>query len=133
MTTKTRVRSWLDSPMGFQESGHIHLVATGTEDACFILIKSRVIRGMSIVTPGAILTCRIVGRPAPPVLSFILVAHKAEVRLALKQEFFMDGTVRTVAGPAIQPLDRLVLHCLLIEFCLYFRMTFQTKPPGLFL
>lgn len=45
----------------------------------------------------------------------------------------MDRAVRTVAGPAIQPLNRLVLHCLLIEFCLHFRMTFQTELPGLFL
>jgi hypothetical protein len=133
MTTKTRVRPWLDSPVGFQKSGFIHLVATSTEDACFILINSRVARAVSIVTQGAVLTCRIVGHPALPVLSLLPVAHEAEVRLPFKQEFFMDGAVRTVAGPAIQLLDRFVLHCLLIEFCLYFRMTFQTKPPGLFL
>ena len=82
---------------------------------------------------GAILFCRIVGHAALPVLGLLRVAHKTEFRLSLKQQPFMDRGVRKVAGPAIQPVHRLVLHRKLFKFRLYLGMAFHAEFAGFFL
>ena len=82
---------------------------------------------------GAVLARRIVGHAALPVLGLPGVAHKTEIRLSLEQKSFVDRAVRKVAGPAIQPVHRLVFHGKLFEFRLYLRMAFQADIAGFFL
>ena len=80
---------------------------------------------------GAVLARRIVGHAALPVLGLLRMAHKTEIRLSLKQKSFVDRAVRKVAGPAIQPVHRLVFHRKLFEFRLYLGMAFQAEFAGL--
>ena len=80
---------------------------------------------------GAVLFCRVMGHAAPPVLRLFLMTFKAEVRLPFDEVFGMAGAVRKVAGPAIEPFRRFVLHCLLLELRLNFGMAFYTELAGL--
>ena len=77
VTTKTRLPPWFDTLVGLQEAFLILVVATGTKPACRGLENGRVTGGVRIVTQGAVLTCRIVGHPALPVLSLFGVTYKA--------------------------------------------------------
>ena len=84
------------------------------------------------MTQGTVLKRRPMGRTLLPVQGLLLMACKTDIRLPLEEISLIGRTVRKVTGQAVQPVYRLVPHCLAPGASHCVGMAFRAEFPGAF-